>query len=66
MTSYRVDFINQFARYDKVYKVCQRSIVVSAASREEATETAKKRFAELEGIRDWRIHAAMIEVVSIE
>ena len=66
VASFRVDFINQFARHDKVYKVCQRSIVVSAASREEATETANKRFAELEGIHDWRIHAAMIEVVPIE
>jgi hypothetical protein len=67
MTSYRVDFMNEFARNRRVHKVCQRSIVVrSARSPEEAGETAKTYFARLERIRDWRIHAAMIEVVPIE
>jgi hypothetical protein len=67
MTSYRVDFMNEFARNRRVHKVCQRSIVVrSARSPEQAGETAKTHFARLEGIRDWRMHAAMIEVVPIE
>jgi hypothetical protein len=64
--SYRVDFLNQFARNEKVFRVCQRSIVVrKAESPEHAIETAKQRFAKLEGIRDWWIHAAMIEIVPI-
>lgn len=47
-------------------KVCQRSIAIRAAeSAEQAIKTAKQRFAMLEGIRDWRIHAAMIEIVVI-
>jgi hypothetical protein len=67
MTSYRVDFMNEFARNRRVHKVCQRSIVVrSASSPEQAGEAAKTHFARLEGIRDWRIHAATIEVVPIE
>jgi hypothetical protein len=67
MTSYRVDFMNEFARNRRVHKVCQRSVVVrSARSPEQAGEAAKTLFATLEGIRDWRIHAAMIEVVPIE
>lgn len=67
MTSYRVDFMNEFARNRRVHKVCQRSIVVrSACSPEQAGEAAKTHFARLEGIRDWRIHAATIEVVPIE
>jgi hypothetical protein len=67
MTSYRVDFMNEFARNRRVHKVCQRSIVVrSACSPEQAAETAKTHFARLEGIRDWRIHAATIEVVPVE
>ena len=67
MTSYRVDFMNEIARNGRVHKVCQRSIVVrSVRSPEEATEAAKAHFARLEGIRDWRIHAATIEVVPIE
>jgi hypothetical protein len=67
MTSYRVDFMNEFARNRRIHKVCQRSIVVrSARSPEQAGEAAKTHFAKLEGIRDWRIHAATIEVVPIE
>jgi hypothetical protein len=67
MTSYRVDFMNEFARNRRIHEVCQRSIVVrSAPSPEQAGETAKTHFARLEGIRDWRIHAATIEVVPIE
>jgi hypothetical protein len=67
MTSYRVDFMNEFARNRRVHKVCQRSIVVrSACCPEQAAETAKTHFARLEGIRDWRIHAATIEVVPVE
>jgi hypothetical protein len=31
MTSYRVDFMNNFARNRRVHKVCQRSIVVRSA-----------------------------------
>lgn len=67
MPSYRVDFMNEFARNRRVHKVCQRSIVVrSARSPEQAGEAAKTHFARLEGIRDWRIHAATFEVVPIE
>jgi hypothetical protein len=53
MTSYRVNFMNEFARNRRVHKVCQRSIVVrSARSSEQAAEAAKAHFAKLEGIRD--------------
>jgi hypothetical protein len=46
---------------------CQRTIVIpSAPSREAAIEVAKQRFAELEGIRDWYIHASFIEAGVIE
>jgi hypothetical protein len=52
MPSYRVDFMNEFARNSQVHKVCQRSIVVrSARSPEQAGEAAKTDFARLEGIR---------------
>jgi hypothetical protein len=67
MPDYRVDFLNKFARNEKLVKVCQRSIVVRAAdSPERAIETAKQRFVELEGIRDWRLHAAKIEIAALE
>ena len=49
MTSYRVDFMNEFARNRRVHKVCQRSIIVrSACSPEQAGEAAKAHFARLE------------------
>ena len=63
MTSYRVCFMNELPRNDKLFRCCQRSIVIrSAPSAEWAIEAAKKQFAELEGIRDWKIHAGLIEV----
>jgi hypothetical protein len=60
---YRVCFLNEFARFNIVVRPCQRAIIIrSARSRERAIEAAKKRFARLEGIRDWHDHARFIEV----
>jgi len=64
---YQVCFLNEFARFATVARPCQREIIIrSARSRERAIEAAKKRFARLEGIRDWRDHAKIIEVSIIE
>ena len=63
MTSYRVCFMNEIPRNDKLFRCCQRSIAIrSAPSAEWAIEAAKQQFAELEGIRDWKIHASLIEL----
>ena len=67
MPSYRVCFINEIPRNEKLFRCCQRSIVIrSARTRERAIEAAKKKFTRLEGIRDWKIHAALIEIEPIE
>jgi hypothetical protein len=67
MTSYRVCFMNEIPRNDKLFRCCQRSIVIrSAPSAEWAIEAAKKQFAELEGIRDWKIHATLVEIEAID
>jgi hypothetical protein len=67
MPSYRVCFINEIPRDSKLFRCCQRSIVIrSARSPERAIEAAKKRFAKLEGIHDWKIHAGMIEIEEID
>jgi hypothetical protein len=67
MASYRVCFMNQFARNRTVYRICQRAVVIRCArTRARAIEAAKKRFARLERIRDWRIHASEIEVEMIQ
>jgi hypothetical protein len=67
MPSYRVCFINEIPRNERLFRCCQRSIIIrSASSAEQAVESAKKQFAELEGIRDWKIHAALIELEPID
>ena len=67
MTSYRVCFFNEIPRNDRLFRCCQRSIVIRAArTPERALEAAKKRFARLEGIRDWKVHAGLIEIEAIE
>jgi hypothetical protein len=67
MPSYRVCFINEIPRNEKLFRCYQRSIIIrSARTPERAIEAAKKRFARLEGIRDWKIHAALIEIEPID
>jgi hypothetical protein len=67
MPSYRICFINEIARGNKLFRCCQRSIVIrSARSPQRAVEAAKKRFARIEGIHDWNIHAGMIEMEEID
>jgi hypothetical protein len=67
MPSYRVCFINEIPRNEKLFRCCQRSIIIrSARTPGRAVEAAKKRFARLEGIRDWKIHAALIEIEPID
>ena len=66
MPSYCVRFINEIARNERLYRCCQRAIFIqSASSAERAVEAAKEQFARLEGIRDWKIHAAVIELEPI-
>jgi hypothetical protein len=67
MSSYRVFFMNEIPRNDKLFRCCQRSIIIRLArSPERAVEAAKKRFTRLEGIRDWKIHAALIEIDPVD
>ena len=67
MPSYRVSFFNDIPRNEKLFHCCQRSIVVRAApGPERAVEAAKKRFARLEGICNWNIHASRIELEAID
>jgi hypothetical protein len=63
MPSYRVCFMNEIPRNDRLFRCCQRSILIrSAANIERALEAAKQQFAEIEGISDWKIHASLIEI----
>jgi hypothetical protein len=61
-----VCFINEIPRNDKLFRCCQRSIIIqSAPTAEWAVEAAKKQFARPEGIKNWNIHAALIEIEPI-
>jgi hypothetical protein len=67
MPAYRVSFMNEIPRNDKLFRCCQRSLIIrSAPSTECAIEAAKQQFAELEGISDWRIHAALIAIEPVD
>jgi hypothetical protein len=67
MPSYRVCFLNEIPRNHKLFRCCQRAIIIaSAASAERAIEAAKQQFAELDGISDWKIHAGRIEIEPVD
>ena len=64
MTGYRVSFFNELtSSRGTLYKVCQRSVEIrTARSLDRAVEAAKKRFARLEHVGEWRLHARLFEV----
>ena len=47
-------------------EVCQSSIEVDAADEGPATETAKRRFCELQSLRDWSLHADRIKALAAD
>jgi hypothetical protein len=67
MTIYRVSFFNELTNSSgKLFKVCQRSVEIrTARTLDRAIEAAKKRFARLEHIGEWRLHARLFEVEAL-
>ena len=67
MTAYRVSFFNELTNSrGTLDKVCQRSVEIrTARSLDRAVEAAKKRFARLENVGEWRLHARLFEVEPI-
>jgi hypothetical protein len=67
MTAYRVSFFNELTNSSgKLFKVCQRSVDIrTARTLDRAVEAAKKRFARLEHIVEWRLHARLFEVEAL-
>ena len=67
MTAYRVSFFNELTSSSgKLVKVCQRSVDIRMArSLDRAMEAAKKRFARLEHIGEWWLHARLVEIEAI-
>ena len=55
MASYRVNVMNEIPGNDRLFRCCQRSILIRSAPRAGwAVEAAKQQFAELDGICDWK------------
>jgi hypothetical protein len=67
MTTYRVNFFKNLTNCNgALFKVCQRSIIICPArSGTRAVEAAKRRFARLEHIGNWQLHADSIEVGTV-
>jgi hypothetical protein len=67
MPNYRICFIDEIPRRRRAVSLLSAlDRHRSARSPERAIETAKKRFARLEGIRDWHIRAGMIEMEGVD
>jgi hypothetical protein len=63
MGTYRVRFFKMVSSHGKTVNVCQRSIDIrSAPSPDRAVQAAKQRFAHLENITEWFLHADYLEV----
>jgi hypothetical protein len=63
MNAYCVRFFKTVSSHGKTVNVCQRSIDIrSAPSPGRAVEVAKERFACLENVPDWLLHADYVEV----
>ena len=67
MTAYRVSFFNELTNSSgKLVKVCQRSVDIRVArTRDRAIEAAKKRFARLEHVDQWWLHARLVEIEDV-
>jgi hypothetical protein len=43
-------------------EVCQSALEIDASDEGQATEMAKRRFCELQALRDWSLHADRIQI----
>ena len=47
-------------------EICQRSIEVEASCKASAAELAKREFCEVEGVKDWFLHADRVRIADTE
>ena len=47
-------------------EICQSTLEIDAENAHQATEIAKRKFCELQDLRDWSLHADRIEVKSAD
>ena len=62
MSRFVVCFMKDVLGNGREREVCQSSIEIDAADEGLATETAKRKFCELQSLRDWSRHADRIKI----
>lgn len=62
MSRFVVCFMKDVLGNGREREVCQSSIEIDAADEGLATETAKRKFCELQSLRDWSLHADRIKI----
>lgn len=68
MVCYRVSFYNHLVNdQGKCRKVLQRCVSVEdACDAADAEAKAERRFEQLEGVPDWRLHAGLLEIQRVD
>jgi len=63
MSHYVVDFMKDvLGENGRECEICQSSLEIEAADADHAAELAKRKFCELQDLRDWSLHADRIQV----
>jgi hypothetical protein len=63
MPRYVIHFMkNVLGENGREAEICQRTLEIDASSEGQATDLAKKRFCELQALRDWSLHADRIHI----
>jgi hypothetical protein len=63
MPRYVIHFMkNVLGENGREAEICQRTLEIDASSEGQATDLAKKRFCELQALRDWSLHADRIQI----
>lgn len=63
MSRYVVSFMKDvLGENGRECEICQSSVEIDAANERLAAELAKKKFCEMQALRDWSLHADRIQV----
>ena len=63
MPRYVIHFMkNVLGENGREAEICQRTVEIDASNEGQATDLAKKRFCELQALRDWSLHADRIQI----
>jgi hypothetical protein len=67
MPRYVIHFMkNVLGQNGREAEICQSTVEIDASNEGQATELAKRRFCELQALREWSLHADRIQVLAAE